>query len=148
MGCNTSKTASAGPAAEVTPASAAHSLTSGDIPADKISEGRQQSVWRTKFRVPSIYVSAAADDGDNQPQDGVADEDGEKATGSDKLINSYKYAAATKGKKDTSAGDEGDFTDNKISEGRQQSVWRSKFRLPSIYAPAESQTGPDEKDQK
>ena len=124
MGCNTSKTEEAGV----------------DFTDDKIAEGRQKSVWRTKFRVPSVYAPADPDvSDDKQPQDGLAGEDGEKATGSDKLVNSYKYAAATEAKKDATAGDEGDFTDNKISEGRQQSVWRSKFRLPSIYAPAESQ---------
>ena len=75
-----------------------------------------------------------------------ADEDGEddeetKDVGSDKLMNykSLKYAAATEGKKDTSSSaGEVDFTDDKISEGRQQSVWRTKFRVPSVYAPAET----------
>jgi hypothetical protein len=135
MGCNTSRAAS---------------------DDKKISEGRQ-SVWRTKFRVPSIYDPAV--DGDKQPQDGLADEDDEnpamsntketKDVGSDKHVNSYKYAAATEGKKDTStSAGEVDFTDDKISEGRQQSVWRSKFRLPSVYAPAEPQTAPDENGKK
>ena len=139
MGCNTSKTGASG--------------NGVDFTDDKISEGRQQSVWRSKFRVPSVYAPGAPDDSDKRPQDGLEKEGmpntkETKDTQSDKLVNSYKYAAATEGKKDTTAGDEGDFTDNKISEGRQQSVWRSKFRLPSIYAPAESQTGPDEKDKK
>ena len=133
MGCTTSKTEEAGV----------------DFTDDNISEGRQQSVWRSKFRVPSVYAPAAPDDGNKRPQDGLEKEEmpntkETKDTQSDKLVNSYKYAVATEGKKDTSAG-EGDFTDDKISEGRQQSVWRSKFRLPSVYAPAESHTGPDEK---
>ena len=143
MGCTTSKTGASG--------------NGVDFTDDKIAEGRQKSVWRKKFRVPSVYAPAASDDGDKQSQDGLANKDGETAImpntkettdiRSDKLVNSYKYAAATEGKKDASAN-KNDFTDDKISEGRQQSVWRSKFRLPSVYAPAESHTGPDENDKK
>ena len=144
MGCNTSKAASD---------------DGVDFTDDKISEGRG-SVWRTKFWVPSVYAPAdVPDDGDKQSQDGLVDEDDEKPAmpnttetkdaGSDKHVNSYKYAAATESKKNTSSSaGEVDFTDNKISEGRQQSVWRSKFRVPSVYAPADTQTAPDENGKK
>ena len=137
MGCNTSKAASD---------------DGVDFTDDKISEGRQQSVWRTKFLVPSVYAPAdVPDDGDKQPDEDGEDDEEAKDVVSDKLANykSLTYAAATEGKKVTcSSAGEVDFTDDKISEGRQQSVWRTKFRVPSVYAPAETQPAPDENDKK
>lgn len=50
---------------------------------------------------------------------------------SDKLVNSYKYAAATEGKKDASAN-KNDFTDDKISEGMQTAVGLALEVSPSI----------------